>query len=134
MDRPHMLRSGRSHVVGAGGGALPRPGSGSHIRDLALATKSRILSYPAAVDGVVYVGSDDHKVYALGTRRWTMEGPHTLLGGIQGGAGPSHNIACRQTAGSGWCTLSVTRREGVAGRGDRHAAKQVHAEGLHRRD
>lgn len=103
-------------------------GTGKRLR--AAPTKSRILSSPAAVDGVVYVGSDDHKVYALGTRRWTMEGPHTSLGGIQGGAGPFHNTSCRQTAGSGW----VYAQRHTAGRGDRHAARQGHAEGLHRRD
>ena len=62
--------------------------------------------------------------------RDTAERVHVVRGAHTGQADPPLTTPLAgKTRGMAGCTLSVT-----AGRGDRHAARQGHADGLHRRD
>ncbi|MEV7445699.1 serine/threonine-protein kinase, partial [Streptomyces sp. NPDC091204] len=75
---PPTLRAGPSHrLVGAVTGGLRPPPARLTVCDQLWAhtTGNHVSSSPAVVDGTVYIGSEDKKVYALdaatGTPRWT---------------------------------------------------------------
>src|SRR5712691_8004458 len=90
------------------------------VKDWSSGTRWFVQSSPAVVNGVVYAGSDDHKVYALnaatGSRRWTfttadtVESIPAVTGGVVYVGSFDHNVYALNAATG---TVINTRADAV---------------------